>query len=215
MTPRIKICGLSTPEMVDAALAAGADCLGFVFYEPSPRHISYEMAATLNACVAGRAQKVALTVDADDGLLAAIVAAVAPDYIQCHGRETPERIADIRARFGVPVIKAIKLREEGDLAQAGSYEGCADLLLFDARAPDEAAGALPGGNGVPFDWSLLAGFAPAVPWMLSGGLDPDNLATAVAVTGAAIVDVSSGVENRPGVKDGRKIRRFLSVAKAL
>lgn len=215
MTVAVKICGLSTPDSIAQAVAGGADYVGFVFYQPSPRNLTPDQARPLAALVPEGVKKVALTVDADDTLLAAIVAAVAPDYIQCHGRETPERIAAIRARFAIPVIKAIKLRDRADLAQADAYDGVADMLLFDAMAPDEAAGALPGGNGMPFDWTLLAGRQLTVPWMLSGGLDPDNVATAVQVTAAAIVDVSSGVESMPGIKDGQKIRRFLSVAKAL
>lgn len=215
MTVKVKICGLNTPDAIAQAIAGGADYVGFVFYEPSPRSLTPDQARPLAALVPGGVMKVALTVDADDGLLAAIVAAIKPDYIQCHGSETPQRIAAIRARFAVPVIKAIKLRERSDLVQAGAYDGVADMLLFDARAPDEAADALPGGNGMAFDWGLLAGRGATGPFMLSGGLDADNLATAVDVTGAAIVDVSSGVEMRPGVKDGGKIRRFLSVAKAL
>lgn len=215
MTVAVKICGLSTPDAIAQAVAGGADFVGFVFYPPSPRNLTPDQAQPLASLVPEGVKKVALTVDADDGLLAAIVEAIDPDYIQCHGRETPERIAAIRKRFGVPVIKAIKLRESGDLAQAQPYEGIADMILFDAKAPDDATDALPGGNGVPFDWRLLAGRRSAVPWMLSGGLDPDNVAAAIAVTGAAIIDVSSGVESRPGIKDGGKIRRFLSVAKAL
>lgn len=215
MTVEAKICGLSTPEAIAQAVAGGAAYVGFVFYAPSPRNVTPEQARALAALVPAGVKTVALTVDADDALLDAIVAAIAPDYIQCHGRETPERIAAIRARHAIPVIKAIKLRDEADLDQADVYEGTADMLLFDALAPDDAAGALPGGNGVPFDWSLLAGRRQAGPWMLSGGLDPDNLAAAVAVTGATIVDVSSGVESEPGIKDHGKIRRFLRAAKAL
>ena len=149
MTPRIKICGLSTPEMVDAALAAGADCLGFVFYEPSPRHISYEMAATLNACVAGRAQKVALTVDADDARLAKISRTLDPDWYQLHGAEDPERVRAIRERFGRPVIKAIHIARAEDAAAAAAYIDAADMLLYDAKAPDGMAGALPGATADP------------------------------------------------------------------
>lgn len=215
MNVKVKICGLSTPESVAEAVADGADFVGFVFYPPSPRNVTPEEAQALAGAVPAGVARVALTVDADDALIDAIVAAIRPDYIQAHGSETPERIAAIRERAGVPVIKAIKLREAGDLDQAAPYEGIADMLLFDARAPEGATGALPGGNGVAFDWSLLADYRPGTGFMLSGGLDPENVAKAVAVTGAAIVDVSSGVETAPGVKDLGKIRRFLSVAKAL
>jgi phosphoribosylanthranilate isomerase len=213
MTPRIKICGLSTPETVDAALAAGADWLGFVFYEPSPRHIGYETAASLNARVAGRAQKVALTVDADDARLAEISRALDPDWYQLHGKETPERVREIRARFGRPVIKAIHIARAADAAAAAAYIDAADMLLYDAKAPAGMAGALPGGNGILFDWSLIGG-ERRLPVMLSGGLDPDNVAEAIRIVRPDAVDVSSGVERRPGEKDPKRIALFVERARS-
>jgi len=214
MTPKIKICGLSTPEMVDAALAAGADCLGFVFYEPSPRHIAYETAARLNARVAGRAQKVALTVDADDARLAAIAKSLDPDWYQLHGRESPRRVKEIRARFGRPVIKAIHIARAEDAAAAAGYVDAADMLLYDAKAPDGMVGALPGGNGVLFDWTLIGGERP-LPVMLSGGLSPDNVAEAIRIVRPDAVDVSSGVERRPGEKDPERIALFVERARSV
>jgi len=213
MTPRIKICGLSTPEMVDAALAAGADCLGFVFYEPSPRHIDYETAAKLSAHVAGRAQKVALTVDADDARLAAISKSLDPDWYQLHGRETPERVREIRVRFGKPVIKAIHIARAEDAEAAAAYVDAADMLLYDAKAPESMEGALPGGNGMLFDWTLIGG-ERRLPVMLSGGLDPDNVADAIRIVHPDAVDVSSGVERRPGEKDPERIALFVERARA-
>lgn len=215
MNVKVKICGLSTPETLAAAVEAGADFVGFVFYGPSPRNLSPEDARDLAAKVPAGVKKVALVVDASDEDLAAIVRAITPDFVQAHGSETPERIAEIRQRFGTPVIKAIKIREPGDLEAVSAYEEAADLILFDAKAPDDSVDALPGGNGVAFDWTLLSPDATREPFMLSGGLDPDNLARAVATTGAALVDVSSGVESAPGIKNIDEIRRFLSTAKAL
>ena len=208
MTPKIKICGLSTPEMVDAALAAGADWLGFVFYEPSPRHIGYETAARLNARVAGRARKVALTVDADDARLAEIAGSLDPDWYQLHGAEDPRRVREIRARFGRPVIKAIHIAGAEDAAAAGAYIDAADMLLYDAKAPDGMVGALPGGNGIRFDWTLIGG-ERRVPVMLSGGLTPDNVAAAIRTVRPDAVDVSSGVERKPGEKDPERITLFV------
>lgn len=208
MTLKIKICGLSTPEMVDAALAAGADCLGFVFYEPSPRHIGYETAGLLGARVAGRAQKVALTVDADDARFAAISESLDPDWYQLHGSESPERVRDIRARFGRPVIKAIHVARAEDAGLAAGYIDAADMLLYDAKAPEGMAGALPGGNGMLFDWTLIGG-ERRLPVMLSGGLDPDNVADAIRIVRPDAVDVSSGVERRPGEKDPERITLFV------
>ncbi len=215
MNVKVKICGLSTPETLTAAVDAGADFVGFVFYGPSPRNLSPEAAGELAAKVPASVKKVALVVDATDDALTAITEAIAPDFIQAHGGETPERIAEIRQMFGVPVIKAIKVREPGDLAAVAAYEDAADLILFDAKAPDDRADALPGGNGVAFDWTLLSPDATREPFMLSGGLDPDNLARAVETTGAGLVDVSSGVESSPGIKNIDEIRRFLATAKAL
>ncbi len=215
MNVKVKICGLSTPETLTAAVDAGADFVGFVFYGPSPRSLAPDDARALSAQVPAHVKTVALVVDASDEELAAIIDAISPDYIQAHGSETPERISEIRQRFGTPVIKAIKIREPDDLATVSAYEETADLILFDAKAPDDRADALPGGNGVAFDWTLLTRKATREPFMLSGGLDPDNLARAVETTGAVLVDVSSGVESAPGIKDINEIRRFLSTAKTL
>jgi phosphoribosylanthranilate isomerase len=211
MSVLIKICGLKTAAALDAALAARADLVGFVFFAPSPRNIELAAARALGDRVASRAGKVALSVDADDTLLAAIVEALDPDMLQLHGKETPQRVADVKARFGRPVMKAIPVETAADLAAASAYAGIADRVLFDARAPREAT--RPGGLGTPFDWRLLHDFDPAIPFMLSGGLDPENVATALAVTRAAAVDVSSGVERAPGEKDVERIRAFILAAR--
>jgi phosphoribosylanthranilate isomerase len=208
----VKICGLTTAPALDAALDAGADFVGFVFFPPSPRHLELAAAGDLGRQVGGRAGKVALTVDADDGLIAAIMAALAPDLLQLHGREPPARVAAIRARFGRPVMKALPIAGPEDLAAIPAYAGVADRLLFDARPPREAT--RPGGLGRAFDWRLLERLDLAVPFMLSGGLDAGNVATALAVTAAPGVDVSSGVEAAPGVKDPERIRAFIRAARA-
>jgi phosphoribosylanthranilate isomerase len=211
MTTIIKICGLSTAQTLDAALDAGADMVGFVFFDKSPRHVSLDLARDLAARARGRARIAALTVDASDEAVRAIVAAVAPDYLQLHGRETPARVAELKRTFDLSIIKAIGVSGAGDLAAAGDYAGVADRLLFDAKAPKEAR--LPGGNGVVFDWRLLAGLDLGSPYLLSGGLDPENVAQAIAITRARGVDVSSGVESAPGVKDIGKIRAFIAAAR--
>lgn len=211
MALTVKICGLTDPAALDAALAAGADMVGFVFFPPSPRHLGLAEAQALGARAAGRAKKVALTVDATDAELADAVAALAPDLLQFHGRETPERLAAVKARFGLPVIKAFPVETEADLAAIRPYAGIADMLLLDARAPKEAT--RPGGLGRSFDWTLLTGFRPPQPWLLSGGLTPQNVATALAVTGAPGVDVSSGVEAAPGRKDPALIESFIRHAR--
>jgi phosphoribosylanthranilate isomerase len=208
----IKICGLSTAETLDVALAAGADAVGFVFFPPSPRHLAYEAARKLAARVKGRAEKVALSVDADDTTLAAVVEALRPDALQLHGKESPARVADIKQRFGLPVMKAIPVETRGDLAAIADYVGVADRLLFDARAPREAT--RPGGLGKAFDWRLLENLDPGIPFMLSGGLDAGNVAEALRITRARSVDVSSGVERAPGEKDPDKIRAFVRAARA-
>jgi phosphoribosylanthranilate isomerase len=208
----VKICGLSTPETLDAALDAGADLVGFVFFPPSPRHVTFETARTLATRVKERAQKVALTVDADDALLAEIIAALSPDLLQLHGREPPERVRAVKTRFGRPVMKAIAVKTHADLAAVPAYAGVADRLLFDAQAPREAT--RPGGLGRPFDWRLLEKLDPEFPFMLSGGLDVDNVIEALRITRAAGVDVSSGVERSPGEKDPAKIRAFMRAARA-
>jgi phosphoribosylanthranilate isomerase len=207
----VKICGLSTPAALDVALDAGADMVGFVFFPPSPRNVSLATARALGALVRGRARKVALSVDADDALLDAVVKALAPDMLQLHGKETPERVGALKKRFGLPVMKAIAVEGKGDLAAAAAYIGVADRLLFDARAPRDAT--RPGGLGKPFDWTLIRGAVPGVPVMLSGGLDAGNVGEALRITRAPAVDVSSGVERAPGEKDPDKIRAFVRAAR--
>jgi phosphoribosylanthranilate isomerase len=208
----VKICGLKTQDALEAALAAGADQVGFVFFPPSPRHLGLEGARVLGDQVHGRALKVALTVDADDDLLRDIVVALRPDMLQLHGKETPERVASVRSRFGLRVMKALSVEARADLSPVPQYAQVADRLIFDARAPQEAT--RPGGLGKPFDWSLLTALDCSVPFMLSGGLDASNLAEALAITNAPGVDVSSGVEREPGVKDPDKIRAFIAAARA-
>lgn len=213
MTVEVKICGLSTPETVDAAVEAGADLVGFVFFPKSPRNVSLDQAASLAARARGRAKIVALVVDASDAQLNEIVRAVDPDLIQAHGSETPERIAGIAALTGKPVIKAIRVREASDISAAAAFSDMASLILYDAKAPETLGSALPGGNGHAFDWGLLEGERrPA--FMLAGGLTPDNVAEAIRITGAPVVDVSSGVESAPGVKDIALIRKFIEAAKS-
>jgi phosphoribosylanthranilate isomerase len=207
----VKICGLSTQPTLAAALKAGADMVGFVFFPPSPRFVSPEAAAALAADARGRAEVTALTVDADDATLAAIVDAVRPDWLQLHGRETPERVAAISKRFGIKVMKAIGVSASGDLARARAYAEVADRLLLDAKAPKGAV--LPGGNGAPFDWTILGGFRAPLPYLLSGGLSPANVTEALAATRAPGVDVSSGVETAPGKKDADLIRAFVRNAR--
>jgi len=207
----VKICGLSTAEALEVALDEGADMVGFVFFPPSPRHLSFEAAGVLGQHVRGRAQKVALTVDADDAWFDAIVAALQPDLLQLHGRETAERVGALKRRFGLPVMKAVPIERKDDLALAANYIAAADRILFDARAPRDAT--RPGGLGRPFDWRLLENLALGVPFMLSGGLDAGNVAEALRVTKATGVDVSSGVERAPGEKDLEKIRAFIRAAR--
>jgi phosphoribosylanthranilate isomerase len=211
MTPIVKICGLSSATTLDAALAAGATMVGFVFFAKSPRNIGYEQARALGAQVRGRARIVALTVDADDAALARIVEWLSPDILQLHGREAPSRVTEIRQRFGRPTMKAIGVAAPADFAAAAPYDGVADFLLIDAKPAKNAL--LPGGNGRAFDWALARDFRPRTPWLLSGGLDPDNVAEAITLTGARGVDVSSGVESAPGVKDESKIRAFIAAAR--
>jgi phosphoribosylanthranilate isomerase len=207
----VKICGLSTPEALDVALDAGADMVGFVFFPPSPRHVAPAASRALGARVRGGARKVALTVDADDELFDAIIENLQPDLLQFHGKETPARIAVLRQRFGLPLMKAIAVETKSDLAAIKIYEPIADRLLFDARAPHEAT--RPGGLGKSFDWRLLENLDLKLPFMLSGGLDAGNVAEALRITGAPGVDVSSGVESAPGLKDSDKIRAFIHAAR--
>lgn len=213
MGTKVKICGLNTAAALEAAIEAGADYVGLVFYPPSPRNVSVDTAARLARLARGRARIVALLVDPDDALLDEVVASVDPDLIQLHGREAPQRVGAIRARTGRPVMKAVSVRSAEDAQAALAYEGAADLILFDAKAPEGLAGALPGGNGIAFDWRLLSSIGNRVTYMLSGGLSPDNVAEAIRMTGAPIVDVSSGVERRPGEKDPVLIRRFVSAVR--
>ncbi len=212
MSVLIKICGLKTPDGLEVALEAGADLVGFVFFPPSPRHVGYEVARALGAQVRGRALKVALSVDAGDRELAAGIEALAPDLLQLHGREMPERVAAVRARFGLPVMKALPIAARADLAAIRLYDEVADRLIFDARAPREAT--RPGGLGRSFDWRLLENLDVGVPFLLSGGLDAGNVAEALRITAAPGVDVSSGVERSPGDKDPDRIRAFVRAARA-
>jgi phosphoribosylanthranilate isomerase len=207
-----KICGLTTAEALDAALDERADFVGFVFFPPSPRNLPFDLAGEFGARVRGRSRKVALTVDADDALHAAIVETLRPDLLQLHGHETPERIAALKARFGLPVMKAVPVETAADLDAVPAYAAVADWVLFDARAPRDAT--RPGGLGKPFDWTLLKGLDPGLPFMLSGGLEPGNVGQALEITRAPAVDVSSGVELRPGVKDPSKIAAFIRAVRA-
>jgi phosphoribosylanthranilate isomerase len=209
----IKICGITTMAAMDAALDAGADMVGVVFFPKSPRNVSLATGCTLAGRTCGRAGVVALTVDPDDDFLAAIAANLKPDMVQLHGHETPERIADIRARFKLRVMKAVGVAEAADLAAIPAYAAVSDMLLVDAKPP-KTAEALPGGNGLTFDWRLVAGLDPGRPVMLSGGLHAGNVADAIRLTRLSGVDVSSGVESRPGVKDPDKIRAFVAAARA-
>ena len=211
MTPTVKICGLSTPATLDAALDAGAEMVGFVFFQKSPRHIDWATARALGRQVQGRAKIVALSVDADDETLKRIVDSLSPDLMQLHGSELPARVKEIAERFARLTMKAIGVAARMDLAQAEAYEGIADYLLIDAKPPKDAA--LPGGNGRPFDWGLTRDFRARVPWLLSGGLDPTTVETAIARSGARGVDVSSGVESAPGVKDPAKVGAFVAAAR--
>ncbi len=203
---RFKVCGLTTVAQVEAAAAAGAGYVGLVFFPRSPRAVSPEAARELAWAAPVGVAKVGLFVDATDEAMAEVLDRVPLDMVQLHGEEMPERVAAVRARWGLPVMKAVGVAGEADLARAKAYEGAADQLLLDAKAPKGAA--LPGGNGVAFDWGLLRGFAGRLPWMLAGGLTPFNVGEAVRVSGARQVDVSSGVERAPGVKDDSLVRAF-------
>lgn len=214
MPVRAKICGLNSLEVVDAAVAAGADAVGFVFFPPSPRAVDPAAAADL-AAHAGRSMTVGLFVDPDDALLDSVFAALDLDLVQLHGNEPPARVREIEARTGKPAMKAIKIAGPEDFGVVRDYDDAASWLLFDARPPGSLAGALPGGNGVSFDWRLLAGRSWSRPWMLSGGLDAANVAEAVTISGAPWVDVSSGVETRPGEKSPALIARFLHAVQAI
>ena len=204
----IKICGLSTPETVNAALDGGASHIGFIFFPKSPRNVSAEAASALRQAVRGRAQVVVVTVNADDDALDGIVSVVAPDVLQLHGSETPERVSAVKARYGLPVMKALSISTADDLVRAQSFAGVADRLLFDAKPPKGAE--LPGGNGITFDWSLLHGLDGALPYMLSGGLNASNVGDALARVRPLGLDISSGVESAPGIKDVALIDAFFA-----
>lgn len=209
----VKICGMTTPEAVCAAAECGADMVGFVFFAKSPRNVSIRRACELSASLAGRAQTVALVVNADDGEIAEIVQGLKPDWLQLHGAEPPERVADIRKRFGAPILKAVGIAAPEDLARADAYLNVADSLLLDAKAPKDLP--LPGGNGLSFDWTLAREFSARTrkTWLLAGGLTPENVEDAIRLTHARGVDVSSGVEDGPGQKSVTKIAAFIAAAR--
>lgn len=215
MSVAAKICGLTSEDAVEAAVASGARFTGFVFYPPSPRSLGVAQAARLVAGVPPSITRVGVFVDPDDALLDSIFSKMPLDMAQLHGSETPDRAGTIKRRFGIKVMKAIKVAGETDLRAAKDFLGVADWLMFDAKPPKDMANALPGGNALAFDWQLLRTKNWPLPWMLSGGLNPENLAEAVTISRAEFVDVSSGVERKPGEKDPAKIRAFLARAKAL
>jgi phosphoribosylanthranilate isomerase len=210
MTIKAKICGLRDPADVAAAASAGAAYVGFVFFAKSPRHLDIAQAQVLAQSVPVGLAKVALVVNADDAAMDAIFDTVPVDMFQLHGVESPERVAEVRARYGVPVMKAVGVADEADLPALVEYGRVADQLLVDAKPPKGAD--LPGGNGLAFDWRLIAGRRWPVPWMLAGGLTPENVRLAIQMTGARQVDVSSGVESAPGIKDRDAIARFVAAA---
>lgn len=212
MPPVVKICGLMAPEAVDAAVAAGAGMVGFVFFPPSPRSLDVAEAVRLTSRVPSGVTRVALSVDADDALLDAIAAGAGIDMMQFHGKEPPERVAEVRERYSLPVMKAVAIAGPDDVARARAYEDVADRLMFDAKPPKHAT--RPGGNALAFDWQLIAGEAWTKPWVLAGGLTADNVAEAIRVSGAEAVDVSSGVEDAPGVKNLDKIAAFVTAARS-
>ena len=214
MSAEVKICGLKTLDDLEAAIAAGASHYGMVFFPRSPRNVAHTDAARLSEAGRGRIKSVALVVDATDAEIDAVISAANPDMIQLHGREPPKRAAEIRQRTARPVIKAISVEREGDAENASSYRDAADLILFDAKPPRGMLGALPGGNGLTFDWRLLSPLRGNMRFMLSGGLNAGNVADAIALTGAAIVDVSSGVETAPGEKDAALIHQFVRASRA-
>jgi phosphoribosylanthranilate isomerase len=215
MSVLAKICGLKSPETVAAAVAGGASLVGFNFYGRSPRCVNPAMVKQLAAHVPAGVRTVGLLVDDSDARIAEILSTCNLDLLQLHGHETPERAAEIRTRFGKPVIKVIPVSEVADLGRAAAYEDVADYLMFDAKPPKAMANALPGGNALSFDWTLLSGRRFQRPWLLAGGLTADNLAEAVRISGAPMVDVSSGVEDRPGEKNVSKIKAFLDASRRL
>lgn len=208
MSTLVKICGLSEESPLHAATQAGAGMVGFVHFEKSPRHVSLARAAELKALLPAHVKSVLVLVDPSDVLLADIAQKLAPDYLQLHGKETPQRIADIRKTYPTQkIIKAMPVADASDLDAARAYEPYADMLMFDAKPPADAT--LPGGNGIPFDWKILKNFRSEKPWILSGGLTPENVGQAIRESGAKMVDVSSGVESSPGKKDGQRIGQFI------
>lgn len=211
MTVTVKICGLTDRAAVDQAVAAGADFIGFVFFPPSPRSLDPDQAAPLAEGAGGRCRRVGLFVDPSDDFLHLVLNRVPLDVIQLHGDEPPERVAEIRSRWNRPVMKALKIAEAGDLGQAGPYEPVADYFLFDAKPPKDAT--RPGGNANAFDWTLMTGRSWRRPWFLAGGLTPDNVASAIRISGASHVDASSGVEDAPGRKNPALIRSFIAAAR--
>jgi len=211
MTRKVKICGLKTPEVVDAAVQAGADMVGFMFFGPSPRNLDISVAGPLMERVPDEVLRVAVTVDAPDELLADIAGNTTAQLIQLHGTESPERVREIKARFGLLAMKVLPISEASDLAAVADYEGAADKLMFDTKAPKSAT--RPGGNAVPFDWNILANFKSSTPWVLAGGLTSENVGEAIRISGAETVDVSSNVEDAPGVKNADKIRAFIAAVK--
>jgi phosphoribosylanthranilate isomerase len=215
MAIEAKICGMKTAAAIDTAIAGGAAFIGLVFYVRSPRHLTPAEAGALSRPIAGKVGRAGLIVDASDAEIAAILADCPLDLLQLHGKETPARVAEIRAKFSLPVMKAISIATAGDIAAAHVYEEVADRLLFDAKPPKDMTNALPGGNAVSFDWRLLQGQKFSRPWMLAGGLTVANLAEAVQTSGARAVDTSSGVEDQPGVKNLQKINEFLRIARGL
>jgi len=211
---RVKICGLTSAAAAAQAVAAGAAYLGFNFYPPSPRSLDFVAARSIVAGVPAGVIRVALVVDAGDSLLDELLAAMAVDMLQLHGSESPARVSEIRARWGLPVMKAVGVRDAADVAAIADYETVADQLLIDAKPPRQGAGYLPGGNALSFDWRLIAGRRWTRPWMLAGGLTAENVGDAIRLTGAEQVDVSSGVESAPGVKDPDKVTAFIRAAEA-
>ncbi len=212
MGVQVKICGITSREAANAALVSGADFAGLVFHARSPRHLSFEQGRALAAQMRGRTRIVALFADAGDAEMAGAISSAKPDLIQLHGKETPTRAGHLRVRFKLPVIKSVAIADEADVDAARAYENAADYLLFDAKAPGTVNRA--GGHGTAFDWKLLAGAKFKLPWLLAGGLTPDNVARAIAVSGARMVDVSSGVEDAPGQKSPDKITAFVKAARA-
>ena len=211
MPIQVKICGINSIAAADAVLHAGADFGGLVFFAKSPRHLSLEQGAMLAERMRGRLKLAALVVDDSDAQLAAIADRVKPDFFQLHGKETPERVAQIRSRYGIPVIKALAVSQPGDLAKVSVYDDVAEMLLFDAVPAVNAS--RPGGHGVAFDWQIVKDRTFARPWFLAGGLTPENVGRAIAVSGAQMVDVSSGVESAPGIKSLSRIAEFVAAAK--